>query len=730
MISLEQVIQSAAWSLFHSLWQIGIIGIVIFTILQLDWLRDPKQRFGLLLTGISLSAFAFLSTFVWYMYQYSPAEAISFAGLSFEELMLMKAASESMEAEASLLVKIEVWVFANMHYLVYAWLAGVSIFLVRFAGGLWYVNRLKTHNVSMAPAMANKYLQKWAVQFPMLRKVKVLESAKVNAPLVAGIFKPVILFPIGMISQLHPSQVEAILAHEIAHILRSDMLTQTLCSLAKALLFYHPAMWWMQRSLSEEREFACDEFAINLTANPPALAKALANVKAWESNELIMAFQNKQHYLINRISRIFGMKNQTESNNYTGNLSALAIILAMLFLLPVAEGQDSPERSEKFNTSEILTSVSETGTESDARSILELPEVGQQVTDTVPPASSVKANDTIPPTPPKVNWEKNAEAIERALKSMEMYQSISMQEIQKSMDQATKSMDALKMMNFDSIQISVVKAMKVSMVDVEKALKAASESIKKMDISEEERKEMMIEIEQELAKQKIDIARELESAKLELQRAKLQMGSELDREKMRQEMEQAKAQMQQEFEQARIELQKEMEALKKKMDEERKRENKEDDNIAQSVLKQPLFVIDGVIISSGKHLGITQDQIKSIDVLKGESGILAYGERGANGVIQISTIHGNGPDSNLSGVEISTVLNNSTGKTPKLRASFSQEDILFVVNETVMPDFDFKSMDMSSVKSIEVLKGEAAIMKYGSRASDGVIKINTKGKIE
>ena len=56
MISIEQIIQSLAWSLFHSLWQIGIIGIVIFTILQLDWIRDPKQRFGLLLTGISLSA--------------------------------------------------------------------------------------------------------------------------------------------------------------------------------------------------------------------------------------------------------------------------------------------------------------------------------------------------------------------------------------------------------------------------------------------------------------------------------------------------------------------------------------------------------------------------------------------------------------------------------------------------------------------------------------------------
>lgn len=746
MIGIEQIIQSVAWSLFHSLWQIGIIGIVIFTILQLDWLRDPKQRFGLLLTGISLSAFAFLGTFAWYMYQYSPAEAISFASLSFEELMLLKTASESMEAEASLMVKVEAWVFANMHYLVYAWLVGVSIFLVRFAGGLWYVNRLKTHNVSMAPAMANKYLQKWTAQFPMLRKVKVLESAKVNAPLVAGIFKPVILFPIGMVSQLHPSQVEAILAHEIAHILRSDMLTQTLCSLAKALLFYHPAMWWMQRSLAEEREFACDEFAINLTANPPALAKALANVKAWESNELAMAFQNKQHYLINRISRIFGMKNQSESNNYTGNLSALAIILAMLFLLPVAEGQQQNLELEKGTNSETsnLQSGSESKFDVAEKSSL-LDQFGQIKSDTVPPPNAkARTNDTIPPKPTvnemseqnrefidkQLMLKNNFEAIERALHEMEKSQSVSMQEIQRSMEQAMRSMDAVKALNFDSMQISIERALKEGMVDIEKALKSASESIKKMDIPEIEKKQLLFEVEREMAQNRLEISREIAAFKMELERAKMQMIMEIDREKIQAEMDEARARMQQEYETARIALEKEKEALRKKMEEEKRKKNEEEDFIVQSIDKEPLLVIDGVLVHSRVSLGITKDQIKSIDVLKGESAILAYGERGANGVIQMTTVHGNGPDSNITGNDFDLTFYAAKQRNINVRGSQFPNNVLYVIDGKISGEGTLKGLNPNSIESLEVLKGEAAILEYGQRASDGVIKISTKGKRE
>ena len=728
MISIEQVIQSAAWSLFHSLWQIGIIGIVIFAVLQLNWLRDPKQRFGLLLSGISLSAIAFLGTFGWYMYHYTPTEAISFASLSFEELMLLKTASESMEAEASLLVKIEAWVFANMHFLVYAWLVGVSIFLVRFAGGLWYVNRLKTHNVSMAPAMANKYLKNWTAQFPMLRIVKILESAKVNAPIVAGIFKPVILFPIGMISQLHPSQVEAILAHEIAHILRSDMLTQTLCSLAKALLFYHPAMWWMQRSLAEEREFACDEFALNLTANPPALAKALANVKAWESNELAMAFQNKQHYLLNRISRIFGMKNQSESNNYTGNLSALAIILAMFFLLPAAEGQESSPENEKVTQTEIRSDLGEIN---EPEKDTSLPDTFKQVVlDTVPPPVPRKATDTIPPPPPpaKVDWAKSLEAMDKALYEMEKSQAISMQEIQRSMERAMRSMDAVKALNFDSMQVSIEKALKEGMVDIEKALKSASESIKKMEIPEIEKKEILLEVERELAQNKLEISREIAASKMELERAKMQMMMEIDREKIHAEMEEARAKMQQEYEAARIALEKEKEALRRKIEAERKKENNGNQE-ASFTESEPLIVVDGVKVASMKEIGVDAKRIKEVNVLKGNAAITLYEAYADRGVIEITTDHGNGPDTTISNQGIKVRVDSTRNPRIKLLGSMKSSKALYVIDGKLVPEIEW-SMDLSTIESIHVLKGETAIALYGDRAKDGVIQIATKGKAE
>ncbi len=711
MISLEQIIQSAAWSLFHSLWQIGIIGIILFTVLQMDWLRDPKQRFGLLLTGISLSVIAFLGTFAWYMFQYMPVVGASFGGLSFQELLSMKSTTEPMEAAPSILVKIEAWVFANMHYMVYAWLLGVGIFLIRFAGGLWYVNRLKTHKVSSAPAIANKYMEKWVRKFSILLKVRVLESAKVNAPLVAGIFKPVILFPIGMISSLHPSEVEAILAHEIAHILRSDMLTQTLCSLAKALLFYHPAMWWMQRILAEEREFACDAFALDLTDNPPALAQALANVKAWESNEVAMAFNNNQHYLLNRISRIFGMKNQTESNNYTGNMSALAIILAMLFLLPVAEGQNSPESIEK---SSRVVSAS-------------LDEVTPEVLPTsiaVQPLEAVqKVNDTIPQT---VNEElkKSATAMTKAMEKMEISQKRSLQEMQKSLEQAMKSVDMAKMINFDSMQINIEKALQSGMVDIQKALQSAAENVKKMNISEQEKQKMLVEMEQELAKQQAEIAKEITASKLELEKAKLQIMK--DQEIMRGELERARAQMEVDFEEARINMQKEVEALRRQIEEERKKEN----NIVGFRYSEPLVVVDGVKVASMNEAGVLPKSIKEIKVLKGNAAVTLYGEDAERGVIEITTSHGNGPDPTILSQGVSVSLNQGTQGSLKFKGSLQSSDVLYVIDGKVTPGFVLKTMNASSIKSILVLKGESAIALYGEMAKDGVIEITTKGKAE
>ena len=72
---------------------------------------------------------------------------------------------------------------------------------------------------------------------------------------------------------LPPHQLEAILAHELAHIRRHDYLVNLLQTLVETLLFYHPAVWWLSRRIRAERENCCDDLAVSLCGDPYTYAQ-------------------------------------------------------------------------------------------------------------------------------------------------------------------------------------------------------------------------------------------------------------------------------------------------------------------------------------------------------------------------------------------------------------------------------------------------------------------------
>src|SRR6185369_11131237 len=82
---------------------------------------------------------------------------------------------------------------------------------------------------------------------------------RTSVPLVAGLFKPMILLPVALASGLSPDQLESLLAHELAHVQRFDLLVNLLQRIAEALLFFHPAVWYVSRRISGERENCCDD---------------------------------------------------------------------------------------------------------------------------------------------------------------------------------------------------------------------------------------------------------------------------------------------------------------------------------------------------------------------------------------------------------------------------------------------------------------------------------------
>jgi uncharacterized protein (TIGR03435 family) len=97
-------------------------------------------------------------------------------------------------------------------------------------------------------------------------------------PGIVGIWRPTLLLPAGLENHLTPSQLRAIVAHEVSHMRRRDNLTAAIHMLVEALFWFHPLVWWIGARLVHERERACDEDVLRLLGEPEAYAEGILEV--------------------------------------------------------------------------------------------------------------------------------------------------------------------------------------------------------------------------------------------------------------------------------------------------------------------------------------------------------------------------------------------------------------------------------------------------------------------
>ena len=164
------------------------------------------------------------------------------------------------------------------------WLGGVSILSLRLLTGWLWVQRLRTRGVAPVDDIVRRMAARLGRRLHVTRTVTLLESALVEVPTVIGFLKPVVLLPAAALAGLTAQQVEAILAHELAHVRRHDYLVNLLQTLVETVLFYHPAVWWLSRRIRIERENCCDDLAVSLCGDPVAYAAALADLEALRSS--------------------------------------------------------------------------------------------------------------------------------------------------------------------------------------------------------------------------------------------------------------------------------------------------------------------------------------------------------------------------------------------------------------------------------------------------------------
>ncbi len=165
---------------------------------------------------------------------------------------------------------------AWMPALVLAWSAGVGLMSLRLCLGLAWVGRLRRQAVA-APAIWQARLDALALRMGLRRsrQVPLKLHAGLSSPVTVGFWRPVILLPAALLSGMPVALLEALLAHELAHVRRWDYLVNLLQSVAEALLFFHPVVWWLSARMRAEREQVADALAAQALQDPQQLATAL-----------------------------------------------------------------------------------------------------------------------------------------------------------------------------------------------------------------------------------------------------------------------------------------------------------------------------------------------------------------------------------------------------------------------------------------------------------------------
>ncbi|HTW46410.1 MAG TPA: M56 family metallopeptidase [Acidobacteriaceae bacterium] len=158
------------------------------------------------------------------------------------------------------------------------WIPLAAIALARVLFGLWQVRAIRRECVEIDPATLAPALRDTLRSSAAGRRVRLLVSETARVPAALGFHRAAIVLPAWCLREMSPAEIQPILIHELAHLERRDDWTNLLQKLVRAVLFFHPAVWWIDRRLAVEREMACDDAVLAALGNARAYAGSLVGL--------------------------------------------------------------------------------------------------------------------------------------------------------------------------------------------------------------------------------------------------------------------------------------------------------------------------------------------------------------------------------------------------------------------------------------------------------------------
>lgn len=344
---LNNLIKATGWSIFHSLWQGAIIyGILLLIVLALPKLQ-PKLKHNLAFGAICLIFICYVATF--FSLFKLPVAAENTIGsttltLTAEYYQYMSTLPQQISSKTEYILP----------YIVSFYGVGLCLQLFILCLGYKRILDIKKDAHFKVPADWKASFEKLVMQLNLRQHISFHLSDKINVPLVMGYFKPVVLFPLALASQLDMDQVEAILIHELSHIRRNDYLLNLFKTGIETLLFFNPFVWLSGRFINIEREHACDDLVLKFTGRPMTYAHALLKLeisKDKSSPAFSMAATGKNQHLYQRIKRITDMKTNymnARQQIFTITL-AVATVISLAWVKPLKAEKISQKANQQKN---------------------------------------------------------------------------------------------------------------------------------------------------------------------------------------------------------------------------------------------------------------------------------------------------------------------------------------------------------------------------------------------
>ena len=342
----DKLFHALGWTLVHSIWQLLLVAGVLWLALKLARKASPALTYGMAVAALLLS---FLATFATFLYLWTRPEGILI--LPGDQVN----SSPSMDWEG-FLAQVIFWTEQNLSLVVNFWFFGAILFLFRLFAQLTEVRNLRKNSHSFENLEIQTLTDRLVTSLGIRRKIEIRTTERAHSPVTFGVLTPVILLPAALIFQISPAHLEAVIAHELAHVKRNDYLSNLLLSTLEVLFFFHPCYWWMSQTVKELRESAADELALKAGISSTDLANALAEVLQFASQhspELSLAAGKKRNPTLLRIKRMLGYPTENYPQTPLISIPMVFTLLLCAGLVASAPQDPAPMRASFEQNSEL-----------------------------------------------------------------------------------------------------------------------------------------------------------------------------------------------------------------------------------------------------------------------------------------------------------------------------------------------------------------------------------------